>query len=225
MKYLIVEDEAALSGTIRTYLQAEGAVVQHAATFDEAFACIGLYHYDCIVLDITLPGGSGLDLVHTIQAQGHQTGILILTARHSMEEKIKGLEMGADDYLTKPFHLAELNARLKAILRRRRQGGKKELLWQALRVFPDEHLAYVNQVQLVLTKLEFDLLAFFIVNAGRVLRRETIAEHVWGDAIDTANSFDFLYTHIKNIRRKIIDAGGQDYIKSVYGVGYQLIAP
>jgi DNA-binding response OmpR family regulator len=221
MKILLIEDEKELSRSITDYLQNENYLCEAVFNFEQAIEKINLYHYDCIIVDINLPDGSGLNLIRALKENKSETGIIIISARNSLDDKIIGLEIGADDYLTKPFHLPELNARIKSIIRRRSFGGVNEIVFNDLRILPEQMEVSVKNQSLVLTKKEYDLLVFFISNKDRILTRESIAEHLWGDEMDTADSFDFIYTHIKNLRKKIMEKGGEDYIKTIYGMGYK----
>jgi DNA-binding response OmpR family regulator len=221
MKILLIEDEIELSNSISEYLQKENYLCEAVLNFEHAIEKINLYHYDCIIVDINLPDGSGLNLIRELKENKSETGIIIISARNSLEDKITGLEIGADDYLTKPFHLSELNARIKSIIRRRSFGGINEIVFNDLRVLPEQMEVTVNGQLLTLTKKEYDLLVFFLSNRDRILSRESIAEHLWGDEMDMADSFDFIYTHIKNLRKKIMEKGGEDYIKTIYGMGYK----
>ena len=182
---------------------------------------IDLYQYDIIVLDVGLPDGSGLKIIPVLKSTHPETGVLILSARASMDDKINGLEFGADDYLTKPFHLAELNARIRAIERRRNFKGRNQLEIGDFLIVQEEHKAFVNGLPLDLTRKEFDLVVFFAANLNRVLTKESIAEHLWGDHMDLSDNFDFVYNYIKNIRKKIQEKGGTDPIKTIYGLGYK----
>jgi len=221
MKILLIEDEKELSRSISEYLQKENYLCEAVLNYEHAIEKINLYHYDCIVVDINLPDGSGLNVIRELKYNKSETGIIIISARNSLDDKVVGLEIGADDYLTKPFHLPELNARIKSIIRRRSFGGVNEILFNDLRVLPEQMEVTVKGQSLTLTKKEYDLLVFFLSNRDRVLTREAIAEHLWGDEMDMADSFDFIYTHIKNLRKKIMEKGGEDYIKTVYGMGYK----
>lgn len=221
MKVLLIEDEKELAEAILSFLKKEGYVCEAAKDFLSADEKISLYQYDCILVDITLPGGSGLDLVKTIKKAKGKSGIIIISAKNSVDDKIAGLDLGADDYLAKPFDLAELNSRLKSVLRRRNFSGDNEIVFNEIKIMPESQAVLIGKKELVLTKKEFDLLMFFISNKNRVLTKEGIAEHLWGDNMDMADSYDFIYTHIKNLRKKLIDAGSADYIKTVYGMGYK----
>ncbi|PRY09013.1 DNA-binding response OmpR family regulator [Pontibacter ummariensis] len=221
MKVLVVEDERALKESILTYLRQEGYVCESADNFRDASLKTSDYSYVCVIVDLTLPGGNGLEIVRQLKENYPDTGIIIISAKNALDDKITGLEVGADDYLTKPFHLSELNARLKSVIRRRNFNGQKVVQAGAIKVFPDAAEASVEDSKLNLTKKEYDLLLYFIANRKRVLTKESIAEHLWGDHVDGLDSLDFVYTHIKNLRRKLQAAGGGDYIQSVYGLGYK----
>jgi len=221
MKILLIEDEKELSASITEYLQKENYLCEAVFNFEGAIEKINLYEYDCIIVDINLPDGSGLNVIRELKQIKSETGIIIISAKNSLDDKVAGLEIGADDYLTKPFHLPELNARVKSIIRRRSFGGINEIIFNDIRILPEQMEVLVNGQSLVLTKKEYDLLIFFISNKDRVLTKEAIAEHLWGDEMDTADSFDFIYTHIKNLRKKIMEKGGEDYIRTIYGMGYK----
>ena len=221
MKILIVEDEKDLIQDIKSYLDIENFICETASNYEDADLKLDLYDYDIVLVDITLPGGTGLDLVRKLKQSGRDTGILIISAKNSLDDKLTGLTLGADDYITKPFHLAELNARIKAVIRRRKFKGAVDIVHHEIRINPETRDVSVNKNRIRLTKKEFELLNFFIANKGRLLTRESIAEHLWGDNIDLADNFDFIYTHINNLRKKIVEAGGKDYLQTIYGVGYK----
>lgn len=221
MKILIVEDEKALSDSIVEYLAEEGHICEAVYNYPDAVEKIQLYQYDCAVVDINLPDGNGLDLIRLIKMKSITLGIIIISALNSLENRIEGLEIGADNYLTKPFHLAELNAHLKSINRRISYGGNNQIILNEIRLIPDEHRAFVNDNEIILTKKEYDLLLFFISNRNKVITKAGLAEHLWGDYMDMADSYDFIYTHIKNLRRKLLKKGCGDYIKTIYGLGYK----
>ena len=222
MKILLVEDESALRTALASSLRQAGYVVEEAASFVQAHEKIELYKYDCVLLDLTLPDGTGLDLLRALKAEGSPAGVLIITARDALDDKITGFDLGADDYLIKPFHLSELNARVRAIIRRRQFNGKQQLTFRDLLVLPDLAEVHVRGEMLTLTKKEYDLLLYLLANPGRILTKEAIAEHLCGDAVDTADSFDFIYTHLKNLRKKLQEKGADNYIRTMYGVGYKL---
>ncbi|MCY7410828.1 MAG: response regulator transcription factor [Chitinophagales bacterium] len=223
MKILIIEDEKSLLDSIVEYLSNEGFVCETAADFFSAEEKIQVYQYDCIVADITLPGGSGLTLIKDFKKENSETGVIIISAKNSLDDKIIGLELGADDYLTKPFHLSELNARIKSLIRRRNFKGENEIVAGEIKIIPEKLEVLIKEEQISLTRKEYDLLLFFIANKNRVLTKEAIAEHLWGEQSDAMDSFDFIYTHLKNLRKKIIDAGGEDYVKTIYGIGYKFM--
>jgi DNA-binding response OmpR family regulator len=221
MKVLIIEDEKELLKDISSYLKMEGYVVEEAADYQEGSEKINLYEYDCILADIGLPDGNGLKLVEVLKSKQSNTGVMIISARNSLEDKITGLDIGADDYLTKPFNLSELNARIRSILRRRKFEGKKEIEFHEIKANPETLQVFVSDRPVLLTKKEFDLLIYFISNKNKVLTKESIVEHLWGDYIDSADSFDFIYAHVSNMRKKLVENGGTDYLHTVYGVGYE----
>jgi len=222
MKILVVEDELELLLEIKEFMSQEDFLCETASSFDEADKKLSLYEYDVAVIDITLPGGSGLQLIKKLQEQKSNTGIMIISAKNSLDDKLYGLDIGADDYLTKPFHMAELNSRINAILRRRKFDGQNEIKFNEIVISPETGVVFVNDKQVFLTKKEYELLIFFIGNRNRLLTKESIAEHLWGEHIDLADNYDFVYVHINNLRRKIMKAGGRDYLKTIYGMGYKL---
>lgn len=221
MKILLIEDEKGLANSICTFFKQEGYICELAIDFPSAKEKTDLYNYDCILVDINLPGGSGLEIVKTLKNAKNETGIIIISARNSVDDKIEGLDLGADDYLAKPFNLAELNSRIKSILRRRKFEGNNTILFNDTSIKTDDPTVFANNTSDSLTKKEYDLLLFFISNKHRVLTKESIAEHLWGDNMDMADSYDFIYTHIKNLRKKIVEKGCNDYMKTVYGMGYK----
>jgi DNA-binding response OmpR family regulator len=223
MKLLFVEDNKQLVEDVSAFLRENGFVTETALNFEEAENKIGIYEYDLIILDLGLPDGDGLDLIPIIQKKQPETAILILTAKDELDNKVKGLEMGADDYITKPFHKSELNARIRSILRRKYSGGNNLLVIGDLSIDLNAMQVKANQQLLKLTRKEYDLLLFLVYNKNRLITKENLAEHLWGDHIDQADNFDFIYNHIKNLRRKIKHAGGKDYIRSMYGVGYKFV--
>lgn len=224
MKVLIIEDNSDLALNIQSFLVREGYVCELSHTFNQALEKLASFQYDCIVLDIMLPDGNGLDLLEYIKAQKLKSSVLIISAKNALDDKILGLELGADDYLTKPFHLPELNARLKAIYRRNTLEGDSTVSFKEIVINTTTLEARVNNVLLDLTKKEFDLLLYFLINKNRILTRQSLAEHLWGDYTDNLANFDFVYQHVKNLRRKIHSAQGKDYISTVYGIGYKFDA-
>ena len=222
MKILIVEDEPDLRETIRISLVKEHFVVETAADYFSALDKVNDYDYDCILLDIMLPGGSGLDLLRELNRLHRSDSVLIISAKDSLDDKVEGLELGADDYLTKPFHLAELNARVKSVIRRRQAKGDVSITMGNLLLYPDKRQVEVGGVPLQLNRKEFDLLYYFIVNPDRVINKMSLAESVWGDNIDQVDSLDFIYSQVKNLRRKLKQAEATVELKAVYGFGYKL---
>ena len=221
MNILLVEDEKDLAKSIVDYLNQENFHCEAVTTFNESSEKINLYSYDCIIVDIGLPDGNGLNIIQELKRNKSEAGIIVISARDSLGDKISGLDTGADDYLTKPFHLSELNARIKSIIRRRSFKGQNEIIFNEIRVLPEKMDVFVNNDKITLTRKEYELLLFFMANRERVLAKESIAEHLWGDAMDMADSFNFIYTHIKNLRKKLMDKGGEDYIRTIYGMGYK----
>jgi DNA-binding response OmpR family regulator len=221
VKILIIEDEREILSAAREYLTSEGYTCEEARTFKQGIEKINQHIYDCVVLDIGLPDGNGLKLIDELRGKFSEAGIVIISAKNSLHDKLTGLDLGADDYLTKPFHLSELNARIKSVLRRRVFKGKNEIIFKEILVTPDTLRVTVNGLPVTLTKKEFDLIVYFISNVDKVLTRESIVEHLWPDYADSADSYDFVYTHVSNLRKKLLDADANDYIRSVYGVGYK----
>ncbi len=221
MNILIVEDERELADSMAAFLQSNDYHCDLAPDFAQALEKVHLNHYDCIIVDIMLPDGNGLELVRELKKNHSDSGVIIVSAKNALDDKITGLQIGADDYLTKPFYLPELAARIQAVIRRRRFNGEKQIVFHEITVNPDEHQVLVNGKEIKLTKNEFELLLYFIGNKNRVLTREAIAEHLLGEQADLLNSFDFIYTHVKNLRKKIMQAGGGDYIKTIYAIGYK----
>lgn len=221
MKLLVVEDHEQLSTNMQSYLSKEGYVCEVARTYQEAVEKLYAYEYDMVALDLMLPDGSGMDLLRSIKENWPKLCVLIISAKNALDDKLQGLNLGADDYLAKPFHLAELNARLKAVFRRKNQQGDDKLVFEEIELNTDHFELTVNGQLLDLTRKEFEMIQYLLLNQNRVLTKQSIAEHLWGDYMDTADSFDFVYQHIKNLRKKIAEAGGKDYIHTVYGVGYK----
>lgn len=221
MKVLLIEDESALGESVVSFLEKENYVCEWVKNFRAGDEKISVYEYDCALVDISLPDGNGLNIVKALKKKNPKTGIIIISAKNSLDDKITGLDLGADDYILKPFHLSELNSRIKSVLRRRNFDGSKEINFKNIKIIPDSQEVFVNGKTIILTKKEYMLLLFFISNKDRVLSKESIAEHLWGDEADMVDSYDFIYSHIKNLRKKITDMGGSDCIQSVYGMGYK----
>jgi len=225
LKILVIEDEKELSKSICQYLASEQFITETAYDFNTALEKISLYDYACIILDITLPYGSGLNILKELKDNNKADGVIIISSKNSLDDKVFGLKAGADDYLTKPFHLSELSARVAAIIRRKSFDGKNTVVFDELQIQLDAKQALINNKILDLTKKEYDLLLYFISNKNKVISKSAIAEHLWGDNMDLADNYDFIYTHIKNLRRKLLQYGAPEYIKSVYGMGYKFSLP
>jgi DNA-binding response OmpR family regulator len=222
MKILVIEDEPGLLKSIEDSLKKEHYVVETASDYPSAVEKVFVYEYDCILLDIMLPNGSGLQILEKLKEEGKTENVIIISAKDSLDDKIKGLELGADDYLTKPFHLAELTARVKAVLRRNTLDGKTTIDYGNVSLDPDNRNVTIDNESITLNRKEFDVLKHFLINKKRLITRTGLAEHVWGDHIDQADNFDFIYYQITNLRKKLEDAGATVEIKAVYGVGYKM---
>ena len=222
MKILIIEDEIELLLAMSNFLVREGYICELAENFSKADEKISIYEYTLILLDINLPDGNGLDLLKLIKKFQVNAGVIIISAKNSLDDKINGLDLGADDYMTKPFQLSELNSRIKAVIRRRQFDGNNQLAFNEIFINVDSKSVHINNTAINLTKKEYEMLLYFMVNKNRVLTKEAIAEHLWDDNIDLADNFDFIYTHLNNIRRKIKMAGGNNYIRTIYGMGYKM---
>ncbi|MFZ1610907.1 MAG: response regulator transcription factor [Chitinophagales bacterium] len=223
MKILVIEDEQQLLNNIKESLEKEKFLVETATDFHSAIDKVFIHDYDCILLDIMLPNGSGLDILNEIKKTGKSENVIIISAKDSLDDKLKGLEMGADDYLTKPFHLAELNARIKAVVRRKDLSGKNTIELANTILDLDERQFLVNKKVFLLNRKEFDILNYFMVNKNRLITKTAIAEHVWGDNTDQADNLDFVYYQIKNLRKKLIESNAEIEIESIYGIGYKLV--
>lgn len=225
MKILLVEDHPELARSIASYFAQEHYICEVAGTFDEAREKLALFTYDCVVLDIMLPDGNGINLLKLLRKDGVESSVIIISAQNALDFKLTGLSEGADDYITKPFPLPELHARLKAIMRRRSPHKNNTITFLDITADLESMECRVGNKLLNLTRKETNLLLYFINNKGRMLTRQAIAAHLWGDYTDNLDSVDFVYQHVKNLRKKITDAGGKDYISTVYGFGYKLNAP
>ena len=221
MKILIVEDEIDLLEAMASYLKNEDFICETAATFFDAEDKLISFNYDIIILDINLPDGSGIDLLRLIKSKSAKTGVLIVSAKNSLDDKLLGLDLGADDYITKPFHLAELNSRINSLIRRQHFEGNEIITFNEIEINPTSKSVLVNKQPIELTKKEYNLLLYFVTNKNKVLTKESIAEHLWGDDIEMADSYDFIYTHMGNLRKKLKKLGAPDYLKTMYGLGYK----
>lgn len=221
MKILIIEDEIELAKSISEYLSGESYLCEFAATFSDAMNKIETFQYDCILLDIMLPGGSGLTILEELKKQNKQDGVIIISAKNALDDKIKGLQLGADDYLTKPFHLSELMARIYSIIRRKQFNNSNIIKQNELQINLLAKTVSINNEAIILTKKEFDLLIYFIGNKNKVISKSTLAEHLSGDFADMLDNHDFVYAHVKNLKKKLYEAGCDHYLKTVYGTGYK----
>ena len=222
MKILIIEDEPSLRELIQRSLEKERYVVEAAADFQSGLRKIDDYAYDCVLLDIMLPDGNGLNLLEQLKKMRKRENVIIISAKDSLDDKVLGLELGADDYLPKPFHLAELNARIKSVIRRQRRDGEMDIRLANIRIVPDTFQVFVDDKEIELNRKEYDILLYFANRPGRLVNKNTLAESVWGDHIDQVDNFDFIYAQIKNLRKKLKDAGAWAELKAVYGFGYKM---
>ena len=221
MKILIIEDETELAKSISEYLSGENYICEFASTFVKAMEKIKDFQYDCILLDIGLPDGNGLAILEELKNTNKQDGVIIISAKNALDDKIKGLQLGADDYLTKPFHLSELMARIYSIIRRKQFNNSNIIKQNELQIDLLAKSVSINDKTIVLTKKEFDLLIYFIGNKNKVISKSTLAEHLSGDFADMLDNHDFVYAHIKNLKKKLYEAGCDHYLKTVYGTGYK----
>lgn len=222
MKILVIEDEPEIRDNIVQSLKQEGYIVETAEDYYAASEKLGIYEYNCVLLDIGLPGGSGLQLLQDLKKEGKEEGVIIVSAKGSIEDKVSGLNLGADDYLPKPFHMAELHARVKSLIRRKTLGGHSTLEVNNLHIDTGHRTVTVDGNELSLNRKEFDVLLYLATNKGRLVNKTALAEHVWGDHIDEVSSFDFIYSQIKNLRKKLKDNNAEVEIQAIYGIGYKL---
>lgn len=223
MKILIIEDETELMEVIRQSLEKENFLVESASDYHRALDKVISFDYDCILLDIMLPGGSGLDILQELKNLDKSDNVIIISAKDSLEDKLTGLDLGADDYLTKPFHIAELNARIKSVLRRKSFGGKNTVELANVKLDLDDRTLLIDNEPLILNRKEFDILTYMVVNKNRLVNKTSLAERVWGDHMDEADDYEFIYSQIKNLRKKLKDHGAGVEIQAVYGLGYKLL--
>lgn len=221
MQILIVEDEASLMESMVSYLELEGFRCEQAPDFHTGASVLDKHDYLCMLIDLNLPDGDGLELVKLARENESKSGIIIISARNTIEQRVKGLTAGADDYLVKPFHLSELVARVHSVVRRTRLKGGEILSFDRIRIEPEERICFVDEQKIDLTQKELDLLLYFMSNRNRVVTKEGIADYLWGDYGGGYGSYDFVYTHLKNLRRKLMDAGCPDYVQNIYGIGYK----
>lgn len=221
MKILVIEDEKELASDIVKYLSGENYRCESAFDFATAKEKTTLYQYDCILLDLMLPGGDGLQILEHLRSQNKQDGVIIISAKNSLEDKIKGLNIGADDYLAKPFHHSELAARIHSVIRRKQFDPSNLITQNELKIDMFSKTVQIDGHPIVLTKKEYELLLFFIGNKNRVLSKSALAEHLSGDLADMFDSHDFVYAHVKNLKKKLNEAGYGNYLKTMYGTGYK----
>lgn len=224
MKLLIVEDEQALRENIVGYFNEDGNICESCGSLAAAIEKLSFYDYDCILLDIGLPDGEGFAIFDLLKDKAKNDAVLIISAKNSLDDKLRGLNLGADDYLTKPFHLAELKARVDAVYRRKAFNSNSKLIFNEIVINLLGRTVEVNNVTVILTKKEYDMLLYFIANKGKVVSKTALAEHLWGDEMDMQDNFDFIYTHIKNLRKKLMENTQNDYLRSIYGIGYKFMA-
>lgn len=223
MKILIIEDEPELRNVVQSFLEAEHFIVEYADDYQSGLEKIISYEYDCILLDIMLPDGNGMDLLKEIKAMHKKDPVIILSAKDSVDDKVNGLEIGADDYLAKPFHLAELMARIKSVIRRKNQDGENTISYKNIHIDPERRMVKIDDNELILNRKEYDLLYYFVVNPEKTLQKTMLAEAIWGDYIDQADSLDFIYSQIKNLRKKLKALNSKADFQAVYGIGYKFI--
>ncbi|MEO6831428.1 MAG: response regulator transcription factor [Chitinophagaceae bacterium] len=221
MKLLLIEDDAELRERIEAFLLAQNYLCETASDFQSARLKIEDYDYDCIILDLTLPGGDGLQLLRLLKEDAKEDGVIIISARADLDDRIAGISLGADDYLTKPFHLSELAVRIAAIIRRKKLHGSEKVCFEEIEIDISAQRVLVGETELVLTRKEYELLLYFLINKNRVISKNAIAAHLWGDEMDIAENYDFIYTHVKNLRKKLEAIGTPNYLQSVYGMGYK----
>lgn len=221
MKILIIEDEPELAKSIGAYLSGENYLCEYACTVHEAMDKIDLFEYDCILLDLTLPGGDGLNILEELKRMKKQDGVIIISAKNSVDDRVRGLQIGADDYLSKPFHLSELAARVHSVIRRKHFGSVNVIEQNELKVDLLGKEVSVHGKPLSLTRKEFDLLMYFISNKNRVISKSALAEHISGEMANMFDNYDFVYAHIKNLKKKLAEAGCDNYLKTIYGTGYK----
>lgn len=222
MKILVIEDEPEIRNDIAEFLKQENFVVETADDYGSAVEKLEVFEYDCILLDLGLPDGSGLDLLYDLKKEGKDGGVIIVSARNSIDDKVKGLNLGADDYLSKPFHMAELHARIKSLVRRKKLGGSHIVEINNLKIDTEHRMVSVDGRELRLNRKEFDILVYLVTNKNKLVLKTALAEHVWGDYIDEMNSYDFIYSQIKNLRKKLSEVQADIEIQAVYGLGYKL---
>jgi DNA-binding response OmpR family regulator len=224
MRALIVEDEPLMNKELEQQLLEEQFFVDSCMLFAEAKDFLAAEEYDLVLLDLSLPDGDGLDLLRFIKTHFEETAVLILTARGEIEDRVHGLELGSDDYLSKPFAMAELRARIHAVLRRKFKIKDNEIIIAGISVHLDHAQVSYKGRPVSLTDTEYKMLRYLFLNKNRAVTRIALAEHIWGNKIDDRFSLDFINSHMKNIRKKLTDIDAKDPIETVYGVGYKVNA-
>lgn len=223
MKILIVEDEIDLCDVMKAFLEGEKFIVETAHDYVGGLAKLSNYEYDCVLLDIMLPGGTGMQLLAELRAMSKDDSVIIVSAKDSVEDKVEGLELGADDYLAKPFHLAELLARIKTVVRRKNHNGEQAIQFKDVKLFPEQRKVLIGADEVQLNRKEYDLLYYFMIRPEKLITKTSLAEAVWGDDADQSDNLDFIYSQIKNLRRKLKNHEAEIDFQAVYGVGYKLI--
>jgi len=223
MKVLIVEDETDLCDVMKSFLEGEKYIVETADNYTSGLAKVANYDYDCILLDIMLPGGTGMELLAELRALGKDDSVIIISAKDSVEDKVEGLELGADDYLAKPFHLAELLARIKTVVRRKNHHGEQAIEFKDVKLFPEERKVLIGTDEVQLNRKEYDLFYYFMIRPEKLITKTSLAEAVWGDDADQSDNLDFIYSQIKNLRRKLKNHQAEVDFQAVYGIGYKLV--
>lgn len=221
MKILIIEDELEIAKSIKDYFKANDIHCETAGNYKDALSKIDMYDYDCILLDLMLPDGDGFDLLRHLKANSKTDGVIIISAKETLDSRLEGFNLGADDYLTKPFHLSELLVRMQALIRRKNFKGNNQVVYNEITIDILSKMVSVNNVKLDITKKQIDLLLYLIGNENKVLSKGAIAEHLSGDMADMLDNHDFIYAHIKNLKKRLSQAGCGDYIKTIYGLGYK----
>ncbi|NOZ33871.1 MAG: response regulator transcription factor [Chlorobi bacterium] len=221
MKLLLIEDEKELAESIQNYLNKNEFVCEWVNNLSAAIDKISLYEYDTILLDLMLPDGNGFEILKELKRQNKTDGVIIISAKETLETRIEGFNLGADDYLTKPFHLSELLVRIQALIRRKQFNGNNKIIFNEIEIDLLSKVVKINNKSIELTKKEIDLLLYLIGNKGRVLSKSAIAEHLSGDMADMMDNHDFVYAHIKNLKKKLRNADCKEYIKAIYGLGYK----
>lgn len=223
MKVLIVEDEIELCDVMKSFLEGEKYIVETANDYAGGLSKLANYDYDCVLLDIMLPGGTGMQLLSEIRTLGKDDSVIIVSAKDSVEDKVEGLGLGADDYLAKPFHLAELLARIKTVIRRKNHHGEQAVQFKNVKLYPEQHKVIIGTGEVQLNRKEYDLLYYFMIRPEKLVTKTSLAEAVWGDDADQSDNLDFIYSQIKNLRRKLKNHRAEVDFQAVYGIGYKLV--